>query len=836
VEGTTKYQKLASEASIPWMKRCTVMFKWDAVDKSGNHAEQAVVVLVLNDLSPPKIYPCRGTLEKVQAAGGLAKQCPAKWYLCSGTKVTDNIDSNARLTRELKYSVKYQPSLPKNAGWKYLVQLGSFKAARAAITTNHAGKYIVTFTVHDHAGIYGRNYRNNYASAYKTVIVYDLQKPWLTITGATTKQHECGHKYTDLHATGQDCLDTIAWHANKPEITKLGRPKEYKIMVTATGIINKWKKSHQHVCYTGSDRHGNVATQKCRHINVKDTTSPTHTLRGKKIHVIYAGQPFVDHGTTCVDLCDRSKFFWSNRNPVAKYATSAKNTRIPIDMHFKRPYNNKVAGDYVRCYDCKDKARLTTTICRTFRVVDKKIPIVTRVGCATQIIEASRKLEYTDKGAICHDRENGNLDHAVFVSGQIVNRAIPGTYKIKYDCMDISHNKAYPVYRTVIVRDTTCPRVSRSGSSLIFLEAGFSWKDTGHTCYDNIDLKLTGRKCWTSGDTVNTRNQFLTRRSCRAIQADIKAREGKSAKSGKYWISVANNVRRQVTCDFHTKGGPYTLYPCRNCNRKIDQCKKLGMTRIFAGLKAHKKYEAAVRANFARVYSYAFKYNNYYVCTSVQKEYHPFVPGFDDNRFKPRTQHARAEVGKFVIQYHAQDKSGNTDQKCYHPRHHARFGRSCGATRRCISCNGKGTWRTVIVKDTLPPVISLVMVNPRTGKKAIHVGNHNPQKGIRGETNPAYKGVNGIPKKVPIVGNYFPKSKADGWVTKAGMPANPNPTGKNWEDHHKSKPHQFDFRNHKNSHVYMAEQAQSGSVNAWIVGAVASGVTGLALLAYGMKK
>jgi len=73
-------------------------------------------------------------------------------------------------------------------------------------------------------------------------------------------------------------------------------------------------------------------------------------------------------------------------------------------------------------------------------------------------------------------------------------------------------------------------------------------------------------------------------------------------------------------------------------------------------------------------------------------------------------------------------------------------------------------------------------------------------------------------------------------VTKAGMPANPNPTGKNWEDHHKSKPHQFDFRNHKNSHVYMAEQAQSGSVNAWIVGAVASGVTGLALVAYGMKK
>merc|ERR1711998_698375 len=45
----------------------------------------------------------------------------------------------------------------------------------------------------------------------------------------------------------------------------------------------------------------------------------------------------------------------------------------------------------------------------------------------------------------------------VQVSGDVVNMAKTGTYKIKYDCKDAAGNKAPTTVRTVIVRDTTCP-------------------------------------------------------------------------------------------------------------------------------------------------------------------------------------------------------------------------------------------------------------------------------------------------------------------------------------------------------------------------------------------
>merc|ERR1712139_337297 len=106
-----------------------------------------------------------------------------------------------------------------------------------------------------------------------------------------------------------------------------------------------------------------------------------------------------------------------------------------------------------------------------------------------------------------------------------------------------------------------------------------------------------------------------------------------------------------------------------------------------------------------------------------------------------------AEQGKYVIQFHVEDKAGN----------HANVVK-----------------RTVIVKDTLPPVITLHL-----NKKLIHKKGSNPQPNTKG-WNPY-------------------KRNSDGTI----------------------------------GGEYMAESA---TTNGWLIGAVASAVAGVALLGLSAKK
>merc|ERR1712146_475017 len=126
--------------------------------------------------------------------------------------------------------------------------------------------------------------------------------------------------------------------------------------------------------------------------------------------------------------------------------------------------------------------------------------------------------------------------------------------------------------------------------------------------------------------------------------------------------------------------------------------------------------------------------------------------GIDGARPTKRTGTFNVETtGTYVLTYSASDKSGNTIGKG-----------NCKHTTR----------RTIVVKDTLKPVISL-----HFGGKKIH------------QSASADKGVNGQ-------------------ANMAGQ-ANYNP--------------------------YFMEETQT-SVNGWVMGAIASAVTGVALLGYSMKK
>merc|ERR1712146_674975 len=84
-----------------------------------------------------------------------------------------------------------------------------------------------------------------------------------------------------------------------------------------------------------------------------------------------------------------------------------------------------------------------------------------------------------------------------------------------------------------------------------------------------------------------------------------------------------------------------------------------------------------------------------------------------------------AEAGKYIVSYHVQDKAGNKECKTLK--------------------------RTILVKDTLPPVIQL-----KLGNKIIHRGDSS-QKGLNGVQRPSAAGSS-WPRPPPSTAGWSPPS------------------------------------------------------------------------------
>ena len=80
-----------------------------------------------------------------------------------------------------------------------------------------------------------------------------------------------------------------------------------------------------------------------------------------------------------------------------------------------------------------------------------EIPLITLLGDAVVNLEVDPGGTYSDAGTTAWDPEDGDLSQAVEVGGQIVDLSLPGTYRITYDCEDLTGNAAVQVTRTVNV-------------------------------------------------------------------------------------------------------------------------------------------------------------------------------------------------------------------------------------------------------------------------------------------------------------------------------------------------------------------------------------------------
>jgi hypothetical protein len=731
LEGRTVNTKVAK---VDFSKRSTYLFKYDASDLAGNHAEQVVFALILDDTKKPVLSMCGGRAETVEAA--------SKWQLCGMTTAQDNVDGE--LTSEIRYTVQNTDKRKPEC------ENAPFTVAQKAIDTLTVGKFLVTMTVSDKAGIYGMNSMNNVAFVRKAVLVRDTRKPWIVMEGAIPAYAECGIKYSDGGAYAKDELDTEA----------LGK----KIEVAASSTVDSSTVGTYNVAYDAQDNAGNLANTGKRAVYVKDTTKPLISLRGEPTMTIYAGKALTDRGAVASDQCDKGLKTYTAR-------------------WVDRKFSNRKLGKYVREYTATDKSANAASVRRTFVVEDRTAPLINIVGHQALTLEATRDEEYLDQGAACHDYVDGMLNHAVEVSGQVVNMRIPGKYTLKYDCQDLTGNAATTSTRVIHVRDTRCPKVTLKGSNVNYVEAGFPYQDAGATATDSLDGDIS-TKITTDGDTVDTSQAFYSRRSCNEIKSTFSA-----AKTGEYYITAYNSEEKRfqrvlVWCDMASK---ITYYPCMDCDRiqlpyygkgakanTGNSCQKLGlelakfedMSGTFSSTvvtAARGKYPKFGRNLVDYLYNHEGSSNNDYLCSTNDQNvnYKKLGGATQDAGVTSTAGHTRimrAEAGKYVIDFHVQDKAGNKE------------------------CNIKS--RTVIVKDTLPPVISLHLKGHLIHKSG------SEKKGLGGVKNPA-----GTPRNPYLVTKYDESTTV------------------------------------KNS--FMAE---TSSVNGWVIGAIASATAGVALLSFSTQK
>jgi hypothetical protein len=963
-DGTTQTGAALSSASdVDFTQRSTLLFKYDAHDQAGNRAEQVVFALILDDQEAPRISMCNGVAETVEAA--------SDWQLCSTTTWLDNIDPKATMTLEYTTAMVSSAVGPHEATFVPCTS-GDHACAAASLATTRTGRFLVTMTVSDNAGSYGRNQQDNQAVARKAVLIKDTMDPWINVQGADPTYVQCtrtpantvieasdptynastaatvGH-YRDRGALATDNLDTALrpshefWARPCWADRTAGSSKEFcaaaataKLLSQAQAVqgeaqteiaidvrsmaMDTDNSGNYTITYNHADEAGNDAQSQTRQVRVRDTIAPAGALIGNS-HQTYRHEQSnselhnstdnlvthhssvqaagLDQGVNATDLCDpgipHTGFICNedsakNRNGAYTSDAGATDgtyavTDAAADTAFSdASYTNRFKpecklewsrtdfsldgyteggsissaplGTYIRTYTVQDHVGNQNHWTRTFDIIDLEAPIIKIMGQPEETYQASRDLEYTDQGATCADYVDGELSHAVEVSGQVVNYRVPGEYTIHYNCQDLSGNTATQVNRTVYIEDTTCPTITLVGQPFTYVEAGFPYVDEGATATDTLDGDITAL-ITTDGDQVNVANAFYARRSCHDIkqsweaantaESGIDGHAATSLECGNYWITTQNPTsqafqRTEVWCDF-ADGRSNTFYFANvEPSGMVDaiggaepaQCTDVGMVRyqsrptgttcptatatdlsykkvmqhlglVNGGASgecdfAQPTYEtredygmlvttAGVQDSAVTCHDPNNAVNAYDGVTQTSDTLHSKISGFNNektvdnqNRGVISSENNRAETGKYLIKFHVSDKAGNPE------------------------CQTRV--RTVVVRDTLAPVISLHLKQSTGTHMLIHTSAAN-DVGIGGQKNPA------------------------GWHGTVGSEYSP---GDSATDPSGGNPYLKDFGASETFPSMMAEEAATSSTNGWIVGAAASAVTGLALLGYSQRK
>lgn len=114
--------------------------------------------------------------------------------------------------------------------------------------------------------------------------------------------------------------------------------------------------------------------------------------------------------------------------------------------------------------------------------LDDQVPVITLGGDANVTHEAAST--YTDAGATWTDNVDGT---GSLTATGTVNGSVPGTYLLTYSKTDAAGNAAATLTRTVVVKDTTAPAITLTGDANVTHEAGPAYADANATWTDALD-------------------------------------------------------------------------------------------------------------------------------------------------------------------------------------------------------------------------------------------------------------------------------------------------------------------------------------------------------------
>jgi len=134
-------------------------------------------------------------------------------------------------------------------------------------------------------------------------------------------------------------------------------------------------------------------------------------------------------------------------------------------------------GVYTVSYNVSDTTgNDAVEVTRTVTVEDNTIPVISLIGTSSITIE--RYENYLDAGATAQDSFDGDLTASI-VTVNLVDTSVPATYTVSYNVSDRVGNDAVTVTRTVSIVDTTPPSITLLGSSTINVERFTPYTDPG---------------------------------------------------------------------------------------------------------------------------------------------------------------------------------------------------------------------------------------------------------------------------------------------------------------------------------------------------------------------
>jgi hypothetical protein len=302
-----------------------------------------------------------------------------------------------------------------------------------SVDTAAVASYDVAYSVSDPAG--------NRAEAHRSISVVDTTPPELTLAGSQREVLECGQRFLDPGATARDvCVGDLS------------------SSIAASGVVDGAHVGTYGVRYEVADASHNSAVTS-RTVDVRDTTPPVVSLAGApSMRLECGGAPFSDPGASANDVC------------VGDIAAPASGS---VDA--------RTVGRYVLTYTATDPSGNRASATRSVSVEDAVPPVLTMNGSATQTLECG-VATYTETGATARDACTGDLSSSISTTGSVDTRAV-ASYSILYSVADASGNKA-DAHRSISVTDTTAPKLTLAGASTEVLECGQTYVDPGATARD----------------------------------------------------------------------------------------------------------------------------------------------------------------------------------------------------------------------------------------------------------------------------------------------------------------------------------------------------------------